>query len=85
MIRSWPCAHCDLRAVGKLGANTVVATVMSNLGFHHAMRRAGIDVITTAVGDRYVLEELRDAVCRSAASRAATSSSPMTPAPATVC
>jgi phosphoglucosamine mutase len=33
--------------------------VMSNLGFHHAMRSAGIDVITTAVGDRYVLEELR--------------------------
>jgi phosphoglucosamine mutase len=48
-----------LRALGKLGANTVVATVMSNLGFHHAMRQAEIEVITTAVGDRYVLEELR--------------------------
>jgi phosphoglucosamine mutase len=48
-----------LRALGKLTANTVVATVMSNLGFHQAMRRAEIDVITTAVGDRYVLEELR--------------------------
>jgi len=36
----------------------VVVTVMSNLGFHHAMREAGIDVITTAVGDRYVLEAL---------------------------
>jgi phosphoglucosamine mutase len=33
--------------------------VMSNLGFHHAMRDAGISVLTTAVGDRYVLEELR--------------------------
>ena len=32
---------------------------MSNLGFHHAMRDAGIDVLTTAVGDRYVLEALR--------------------------
>jgi phosphoglucosamine mutase len=48
-----------LREIGELGAGTVVATVMSNLGFHHAMRSAGIDVITTAVGDRYVLEELR--------------------------
>ena len=32
---------------------------MSNLGFHHAMRDAGIAVVTTAVGDRYVLEALR--------------------------
>jgi phosphoglucosamine mutase len=40
--------------------DTVVATVMSNLGFHHAMRAAGIGVLTTAVGDRYVLEALRD-------------------------
>ena len=32
---------------------------MSNLGFHHAMRAAGIEVLTTAVGDRYVLEALR--------------------------
>jgi phosphoglucosamine mutase len=39
--------------------DTVVATVMSNLGFHHAMRAAGIGVLTTAVGDRYVLEALR--------------------------
>jgi phosphoglucosamine mutase len=39
--------------------DTVVATVMSNLGFHHAMRTAGIGVLTTAVGDRYVLEALR--------------------------
>jgi phosphoglucosamine mutase len=39
--------------------DTVVATVMSNLGFHHAMRDAGIEVVTTAVGDRYVLEALR--------------------------
>ncbi|TYP89736.1 phosphoglucosamine mutase [Blastococcus xanthinilyticus] len=44
---------------GALKADTVVATVMSNLGFHHTMRDAGIAVRTTAVGDRYVLEALR--------------------------
>ncbi|NEK86206.1 phosphoglucosamine mutase [Blastococcus saxobsidens] len=44
---------------GALKADTVVATVMSNLGFHHTMRDAGISVHTTAVGDRYVLEALR--------------------------
>ncbi len=44
---------------GELTGNTVVATVMSNLGLHLAMRSAGIDVQTTAVGDRYVLEKLR--------------------------
>lgn len=48
-----------LHEVGALRAGTVVATVMSNLGFHHAMRAAGIEVLTTAVGDRYVLEALR--------------------------
>jgi phosphoglucosamine mutase len=44
---------------GELAQDTVVATVMSNLGFHHTMRDAGIAVHTTAVGDRYVLEALR--------------------------
>jgi phosphoglucosamine mutase len=44
---------------GQLAQSTVVATVMSNLGFHHTMRDAGIAVHTTAVGDRYVLEALR--------------------------
>jgi phosphoglucosamine mutase len=44
---------------GRLKDDTVVATVMSNLGFHHTMRDAGIAVHTTAVGDRYVLEALR--------------------------
>jgi phosphoglucosamine mutase len=48
-----------LREEGRLRDDTVVATVMSNLGFHHAMRRNGIEVLTTAVGDRYVLEALR--------------------------
>jgi len=35
-----------------------VVTTMTNLGFHHAMRAAGIGVVTTDVGDRYVLEAL---------------------------
>jgi len=46
------------KARGKLKANTVVATVMSNLGFIHAMKESGIDVVTTPVGDRYVLENM---------------------------
>jgi phosphoglucosamine mutase len=48
-----------LREAGRLREHTVVATVMSNLGFHHAMREHGIGVVTTPVGDRYVLGELR--------------------------
>jgi phosphoglucosamine mutase len=48
-----------MRDAGELASNTLVATVMSNLGLHIAMRGAGIEVRTTAVGDRYVLEELR--------------------------
>jgi len=43
---------------GALKSNTIVGTVMSNLGFIQAMKEAGIDVITTAVGDRYVLEKM---------------------------
>ena len=48
----------QLRSEGALTKDTVVVTVMSNIGFHRAMREAGIDVVTTAVGDRYVLEAL---------------------------
>ena len=48
-----------LRDTGRLRGDAVVATVMSNLGLHHAMEAAGIEVLTTAVGDRYVLEALR--------------------------
>lgn len=48
-----------MRESGELVENTLVATVMSNLGLHIAMREAGIELRTTAVGDRYVLEELR--------------------------
>jgi phosphoglucosamine mutase len=44
---------------GELGGGVAV-TVMSNYGFHRAMEEAGIEVATTKVGDRYVLDELRD-------------------------
>ena len=47
-----------MRDAGELASDTLVATVMSNLGLHIAMRAAGIEVRTTSVGDRYVLEEL---------------------------
>jgi len=48
-----------LHESGQLAEDTVVATVMSNLGFRKAMQEAGISVLTTAVGDRYVLDALR--------------------------
>ncbi|MDO0926203.1 phosphoglucosamine mutase [Streptomyces sp. TG1A-8] len=48
-----------LRERSELRADTVVATVMSNLGFKLAMERAGIRLVQTAVGDRYVLEEMK--------------------------
>ncbi|ASW49994.2 phosphoglucosamine mutase [Streptococcus suis] len=44
---------------GLLAKNTVVTTVMSNLGFHKALDREGIEKAVTAVGDRYVVEEMR--------------------------
>ncbi|MGO1538341.1 MAG: phosphoglucosamine mutase [Leucobacter sp.] len=48
----------SLSARGKLAENTLVATVMSNLGLKLAMADNGIDVIETGVGDRYVLEAI---------------------------
>ncbi|WP_435593202.1 phosphoglucosamine mutase [Nocardia sp. bgisy118] len=48
-----------MKDAGDLVGDTLIATVMSNLGLHIAMREAGITLRTTAVGDRYVLEELR--------------------------
>src|SRR3954464_4733941 len=48
-----------MRDAGTLRADTVVATVMSNLGFVQAMRREGVGVRQTKVGDRYVLEAMR--------------------------
>ncbi|HYQ61617.1 phosphoglucosamine mutase [Actinophytocola sp.] len=50
----------DMKESGDLVDNTLVATVMSNLGLHLAMREHGVTLQTTAVGDRYVLEALRE-------------------------
>jgi phosphoglucosamine mutase len=49
----------DMRSRGLLRHDTVVVTVMTNLGFRLAMAEAGVEVVETAVGDRYVLEELQ--------------------------
>ncbi|WP_369205023.1 phosphoglucosamine mutase [Streptomyces sp. PU-14G] len=48
-----------MKEAGQLRKDTVVATVMSNLGFKLAMEREGIELARTAVGDRYVLEEMK--------------------------
>ena len=48
----------DLKSRGLLRSNRVVATVMSNLGMELLLKRHGIEVVRTAVGDRYVLEEM---------------------------
>ena len=48
-----------MRDAGRLPGNTVVSTVMANLGFRKAMTDAQVDVIATNVGDRYVLEAMR--------------------------
>ncbi len=50
----------ELKDAGKLAGDGVVVTVMSNQGFHVAMREAGIRVIETPVGDRYVSQAMRD-------------------------
>lgn len=49
----------DMKERGRLDGNTVVVTVMSNLGFMKHMEKMGIQTARTAVGDRYVLEEMR--------------------------
>ncbi len=49
----------SMHDAGRLVKNTVVSTVMANLGFKIAMREANILVVETGVGDRYVLEEMR--------------------------
>ncbi|WP_202081287.1 phosphoglucosamine mutase [Caldalkalibacillus salinus] len=49
-----------LKEKGNLQQNTVVATVMSNLGFYKALEAKGINVETTKVGDRYVMEKMRE-------------------------
>ncbi|MCL4166683.1 UNVERIFIED_CONTAM: hypothetical protein GTU68_027930 [Idotea baltica] len=50
----------DWAKTGRLRENTVVVTVMTNLGFHRAMAQEGIEVMSTGVGDRYVLAALDD-------------------------
>ena len=53
-------AACALamHEAGRLPGAVVVSTVMANLGLHEAMGRAGIELVATRVGDRYVLEEM---------------------------
>ncbi len=48
----------EMHERGTLAGDQVVTTVMANLGFHRAMREAGVEVVATQVGDRYVLEEM---------------------------
>lgn len=50
----------DLKSKGRLAGNVVVSTVMSNMGFELAMKDKGIDLVRTKVGDRYVVEKLRE-------------------------
>jgi phosphoglucosamine mutase len=52
-------AALHLRATGRLAGGGVAVTVMTNYGFHAAMKEHGVEVATTQVGDRYVIEELR--------------------------
>lgn len=53
-----------LKEEGKLKQDTVVGTVMSNIGFHKAVKEMGCKSVVTAVGDRYVLERMRkDGYC----------------------
>ncbi|KQL52178.1 phosphoglucosamine mutase [Heyndrickxia shackletonii] len=49
-----------LKSEGRLKHSTVVSTVMSNLGFHKGLEELGIKSIQTAVGDRYVVEEMKN-------------------------
>jgi phosphoglucosamine mutase len=51
-------AALDLRARGRLAHDTVVSTVMANLGFRQAMAAHGVRMVETRVGDRYVLEAM---------------------------
>src|SRR4051794_229977 len=53
-------AALHLREQGRLPGNGVAVTVMTNYGFHTAMAQHGVEVATTSVGDRYVLEALRE-------------------------
>lgn len=50
----------EMKRQGILRNNAVAVTVMTNIGFHRAMKQAGIDVVTTPVGDRAVLTAIQD-------------------------
>jgi phosphoglucosamine mutase len=50
----------ELKTRGRLDGDSVVVTVMSNLGFHDAMREAGVSVVQTPVGDKHVYAAMRD-------------------------
>lgn len=53
----------DMKERGVLKNNSVVTTVMTNLGFHQAMERHGINVIQTSVGDKYVVDKMLETGC----------------------
>jgi phosphoglucosamine mutase len=50
----------DLQKKGKLKNNCVVTTVMSNIGFHQALKRLGIRTVATSVGDRFVMQKMQE-------------------------
>src|SRR5207248_100620 len=49
----------QMKAEGRLRGNAVVATVMSNIGLELALKKLGIDLVRTTVGDKYVMEEMQ--------------------------
>jgi phosphoglucosamine mutase len=53
----------DMKNAGVLNNNTVVSTVMSNIGFEHFLKKSGIKMVRTQVGDRYVVEEMLKRGC----------------------
>ena len=83
-ISSWPSAGWTMPARGKLRRNTIVGTVLTNMGFSRFCDENGLKFAATKVGDRYVLEEM-ELEGYSAGRRAepAMSSSAILPPPAT--
>ena len=76
-------AALHLHGRDRLPGGGVAVTVMTNYGFHTAMKQAGVEVATTAVGDRYVLDELRKRGWALGESSQATSSTSASAPPAT--
>ena len=62
VIKSWPLA-IQWKALGRLSGDTLVVTVMSNLGLIKAMQEHGINLEITSVGDRYVLQTMLEKQC----------------------